>query len=155
MIPNITFSGNSSNQGFLCDYVEASEERPDDGLNGDCIVCYEGTHSLCVMRVKLVNGKREGEAIIVNDGIPHIRLQYSKGELSGLVERMDEYGQITLRGHLMNGVENGFFEEMDEAGKVIWRGYYRNGERYADWSDRLICREGDLERGEYYEFDEN
>ena len=154
MNSNITLSDNPPNEGFLCDFVEASEEKPADGLNGNCIVYYGGAYSLYEMRVKLVNGKREGEAILLSDGVPFIRLEYSNGELSGVVEQMNDYGQIILRGHLVNGVENGLFEEMDEAGKVIWRGYYRNGKRYADWSDRIVCREGDLERGEFYELDE-
>ena len=155
MNSNITLSDNSSNEGFLCDFVEASEEKPADGLNGDCIVSYGGEHSLCEMRVKLVNGTREGDAILLDDGVPFIRLEYSNGELSGVVEQMNDYGEVILRGHLVNGVENGLFEEMDEAGEVIWRGYYRSGKRYADWSDRIVCREGDLERGEFYELDES
>ena len=49
----------TSNGGFLSRFVEASVEKPEDGLNGECIVHFSGQYSDAVMNVKMVNGKRE------------------------------------------------------------------------------------------------
>ena len=57
------------------------------------------------MIVSLVNGVREGEAIILNDGIPFLNLEYESGLLTGTVEKMNDHGIVVLRGHLVNGVK--------------------------------------------------
>ena len=82
------------------------------------------------MNVKLVNGKREGRATILNGGLPFIRLEYKCGELTGVVEKVSESGCVVLRGHLVNGVETGLFREYADS-VVTWIGYYRNGDRYS------------------------
>ena len=79
------------------------------------------------MRTKLVNGMREGSALILNDGVPYLKLEYRNGELTGNVERFNEYVLIDLKGQLVNGIESGLFEEYDRDKRVVWRGYYRNG----------------------------
>ena len=155
--PNIVITNSLSGSGFLSGFIEASVEKPDDGLNGDCIVHYAGKYSKYEMTVKLVNGVREGEAVIVNDGMPYLRLEYKQGSLTGVVERMSESGSVELRGHLVSGVESGFFEEYDSRDQVVWRGYYRNGVR--DSKSRLVRKGKDsvrsVEEGEFYELDEN
>ena len=154
--PNIVITNSLSGSGFLSGFIEASVEKPDDGLNGDCIVHYAGKHSKFEMTVKLVNGVREGEAVIVNDGMPYLRLEYKQGSLTGVVERMSESGSVELRGHLVSGVESGFFEEYDDRDQVVWRGYYKNGVR--DSKSRLVRKGKDsvrsIEEGEFYECDQ-
>ena len=100
---------------------------PSDGLNGDCVVHYGSQHSGYTMRVKLLNGKREGAALIVNDGVPYINVVYERGVMTGNVESMNKNERIELKGRLINGVEDGLFVEYDENGRVMWRGYYKNG----------------------------
>ena len=107
-------------------------EKPADGRNGECTVHYSGQHSGYVMKVKLVNGMRDGEALIVNDGVPYIKLTYKKGTMTGTVERMNQYGIIDLKGQAVNGIEKGLFIEYGDRKKETWRGYYRNGRRYSE-----------------------
>ena len=157
MNANIRVNDTVPNGGFLNGFIESSFEMPPDGLNGDCIVHYAGKYSKFEMTVKLVNGVREGKAVIVNDGVPYLRLEYKQGSLTGVVERMSESGSVELRGHLVSGVESGFFEEYDSRDQVVWRGYYRNGVR--DSKSRLVRKGKDsvrsVEEGEFYELDEN
>ena len=159
MSSNIEFLNTELNSGFLSGFVEASVEKPADGRNGECIVHYSGKYSKYEMIVPLVNGMRDGKAMIVNDGVAYLRLEYKRGSLSGVVERMNEFGTIELRGHLVNGVENGFFEEYDGNDNVVWRGYYKNGRRDPENRNRIV-RKGkntvrSIEHGEFYELDEN
>ena len=140
MNSNIQLTSAGSNNGFLGGFVEANIEKPPDGLNGDCIVHYSGQYSKYEMTVKLVKGMREGCAIILNDGVPFMKLEYRNGSLTGIVERMNRYGMVELRGHLVNGVERGLFEECDNSDKVVWRGYYRDGRRYSE-----VVKSGRLE----------
>ena len=140
MNSNIQLTSAGSNNGFLGGFVEASVEKPDDGLNGDCTVHYSGQYSKYEMTVKLVKGMREGCAIILNDGVPFMKLEYKSGSLTGIFERMNRYGLVELRGHLANGMERGLFEECDNSDKVVWRGYYRDGRRYSE-----VVKSGRLE----------
>ena len=159
MNANIRVNDTVPNGGFLNGFIESSFEMPPDGLNGDCIVHYSGNRSNCEMTVPLVNGMREGKAIIVNDGVPYLRLEYKQGSLTGVMERMSESGSVELRGHLMNGIESGFFEEYDSRNQVVWRGYYRNGVRDPEKKSRIVGKGSNnvrsVEKGEFYELDEN
>ena len=124
-------SNDTSSGGFLSGFVEASVEMPADGLNGDCIVHYSGQYSNYTMRVKLLNGIREGEAVIMNDDTPYLKLVYRNGVLTGNMERLNQFGTTDLKGQLVNGVESGVFTEYSD-NEVVWRGYYRNGVRYSE-----------------------
>lgn len=53
------------------------------------------------------------------------------GALTGSVERLNERGQIELRGRLEDGMESGIFQEYNGE-ELVWKGYYRNGKRYSD-----------------------
>ena len=132
MSSNIEFVNTELNRGFLSGFVESSVEKPADGRNGECIVHYSGQYSDCVMKVKLVNGMRDGEALIVNDGVPYLKLTYKNGVMTGNVERLNKYLITELKGSVVNGDERGLFEEYDRNKKVVWRGYYRNGRRYSE-----------------------
>ena len=132
MSANIKLAFVASPNGFLSEFVEASVEKPADGLNGDCIVTYSGKYSNCMMKVKLVRGKREGMATILNDGVPWIQLTYCNGAITGRVKRWNKWGQVDMRGMLVDGEENGLFEEYDRREAVVWRGYYQNGQRYSE-----------------------
>lgn len=91
------------------------------------------------MKVPLVNGERDGTAIILNGSVPSMRLEYHNGELNGTVEKLNESGSVVLRDHLANGVETGLFREYSNS-VMIWMGYYRNGERYSTVR-RVSCSE--------------
>jgi len=132
MSSNITCLNCTLNDCFLFGFIESSIEKPADGLNGECIIHYSGRYSGYVMRTKLVNGMREGSALILNDGVPYLKLEYRNGELTGNVERFNEYVLIDLKGQLVSGIESGLFEEYDRDKRVVWRGYYRNGKRYSE-----------------------
>ena len=134
----------ASYTGFLSGSAESSFEKPMDGLNGQCVVHYAGEYRNCQMHVQLVNGKREGEAVVLKDGIPYLKLEYWDGELTGYLVKLNNRGAITLRGHLVNGVESGLFAEYNDNAYVTWRGYYRNGGRYS-----VLVRSERL--GGYYE----
>ena len=156
MSSNINFVNDASNGGFLSGFVEASVEQPADGLNGECTVHYSGQYSKYEMIVSLVNGVREGEAIILNDGIPFLNLEYERGLLTGAAERMNDHGIVVLRGHLVNGVESGLFLEYENE-KVVWIGYYQNGQRHMEVRNHIVKQDhsqGDGS-GEFYELDEN
>ncbi|KAK8793061.1 hypothetical protein WA588_005798 [Blastocystis sp. NMH] len=75
---------------------------------------------------------RDGEALIVNDGVPYLKLTYKNGVMTGSVERMNQYGIIDLKGQAVNGIEKGLFIEYGDRKKETWRGYYRNGKRYSE-----------------------
>ncbi|KAK8825469.1 hypothetical protein WA538_003165 [Blastocystis sp. DL] len=75
---------------------------------------------------------RDGEALIVNDGVPYLKLTYKNGMMTGTVERLNKYLITELKGSVVNGDERGLFEEYDKNEKVVWRGYYRNGRRYSE-----------------------
>ena len=83
------------------------------------------------MKVPIVNGIRNGMALIENNGTPSIKLEYRNEEVTGNVERMDINGHVVLRGSLVSGMEKGLFEEYDGNMDVKWKGYYRNGERFS------------------------
>ena len=132
MSSNITIAIEAPDDCFLSGFVEASVEKPADGLNGECLVHYSGKYNKCMMKVKLVRGKRDGLAMILNDGVPWIRLTYCNGAITGKVERLNKWGMVDMRGVLVDGVENGLFKEYDKKEKVVWMGYYRNGQRYSE-----------------------
>ena len=159
MSSNADTMNNAPSGGFLSGFIEASVEKPSNGLNGDCTVHYSGQRSTYTMKVRLVNGVREGEAVIVNDGIPYLRLEYNQGSLTGVVERMNGSGVVDMRGHLLYGVESGFFEEYDSSNNVIWRGFYKNGVRDSGRGIQIVRKGKDsvrsIEKGEFYELDEN
>ena len=123
-------SGKLLNGGFLSGFVEKSIELPNDGLNGECRVVFGGDHSDCEMKVNMVNGKREGEAMIMKNGKVYYRVEYGSGKLNGLIERLDEDGNVELKGHLMAGVERGLFKEYN-MGTLTWMGYMDKGEYYS------------------------
>ena len=102
---------NTQTGGFLCDFVEGRIEKPSDGLNGDCIIHYTGQYSDYLMKVKLVNGMREGEALIVKGDSPYIKLEYRNGKMAGTVKRMEMDGRVELVGELIDGMESGLFIE--------------------------------------------
>ena len=156
MSSNVRLTDKNTSNGFLSGFMESSVEMPVDGLNGECIVHYGGEHSKYEMIVTLVDGKRDGEAMIVNDGMPYLTLHYERGSLTGVVERLNEYGLVEMSGHLENGIETGLFLEYDNNEKVVWIGYYRNGERSSEVRNRVVksdCLEDGS--GEFYELDEN
>ena len=138
MSSNSVSPNRPSNDSFLSGFVEASVELP-DGLNGDCVAHYEGEHSNCELKVRLVNGMREGLGTIMKEGTPFIQIEYHHGVPNGSVCQMNDSGVVVLRGQVRNGVEDGLFEEYDDGGKKryigrftgdIWSGFKRDGRGY-------------------------
>ena len=119
MSSNEHIADNATSNGFLSGFIESSVEMPVDGSNGECIVHYAGEHSKCKMMVTLVDGKRDGEAMIVNDGVPFIRLRYEGGSLTGVVQRMNDYGFVDMRGKVVKGIESGLFVEFNRNKELI------------------------------------
>ena len=119
---------NTPTGGFLCDFVEGRIEKPSDGLNGDCIIHYTGQYSDYLMKVKLVNGMREGEALIVKGDSPYIKLEYRNGKMAGTVKRMEMDGRVELVGELIDGMESGLFIEY--LGECYNRRHIYCSERY-------------------------
>lgn len=115
---------------FLSDLVIGEIEKPADGLDGDCVIHYQDDYEGHTMKVKLVNGVREGEAIILTGDVVRMKLNYKGGRLNGPVTKMDLSGLVELQGTLVNGVRNGLFKEYCD-GVLIWMGYYRDGRRYS------------------------
>ena len=120
-----------SHSGFLTGFCETTIECPANKLNGDCIVHFGGAHSEYKMFVKLVNGVRDGTAIIMTKEYEFIKLTYRNGEMTGEVEKMDRYFNVLLSGFLVNGEEKGVFVEYSH-GIPVWRGYYQHGNRFSE-----------------------
>ena len=115
---------------FFFSYNEGTIDKPADGLNGDCVVHYKKEFEGYTMKVKLVNGKREGEAIVLKEGTIQMKLNYRDGKSNGKVEVMDDSGGVQLRGCLLNGRLHGLTKEYSNS-LLIWAGYYRDGEIYS------------------------
>ena len=115
-------------KGFLW---ELNERVDTDEADGEHTSHFDGKYEDCEMRVKVVNGKREGKAVIYNeDGSPYLRLNYEDGILNGTVEVVNKEGEVFMRGHLVNGIEKGLFREYANS-LLTWVGYYREGYRYS------------------------
>ena len=102
-----------------------SEDSPD---SNDVGRYYSKDHDYS-MQVPLVNGKPEGEALLYKNSDLFMRLEYKGGEPNGVVEKMNNRGEIVMRGHLYEGSECGLFREYDKS-VVTWIGHYNCGERF-------------------------
>ena len=109
-------------KGFLW---ELNERVDTDEADGEHTSHFDGKYEDCEMRVKVVNGKREGKAIVWKGGERYLIVTYRNGVVDGRVERMDGEGDVELRGVLVKGVESGLFEEVRE-----WRVVFGGGEEW-------------------------
>ena len=117
------------NHGFLSEFVERRVDLPADG---QCIVHYGGKYSGYTMKVSIVNGKREGEALIRNGDVLFMKLTYLDGSLTGEVRKFSADGKTEMKGSLVDGMERGLFKEYGPNREVIWMGYYQDGKRYSE-----------------------
>ena len=85
MSANIVLPMNTTSSGFLSGFIESTVEMPPDGKNGDCIIHYEGDHSQYELTATLVNGIREGEAMILHNNMPYLKLHYNNSSLTGAI----------------------------------------------------------------------
>ena len=118
-------------KGFLW---ELNERVDTDEADGEHTSHFDDKYEDCEMKVKVVNGKREGKAIVWKGGKKYLIVTYRNGVVDGRVERMDGEGDVELRGVLVKGVESGLFEE------VRWYGEWYSevvksgrGGREMDW----------------------
>ena len=118
-------------KGFLW---KLNERVDTDEADGEHTSHFDDKYEDCEMRVKVVNGKREGKAIVWKGGERYLIVTYRNGVVDGRVERMDGEGDVELRGVLVKGVESGLFEE------VRWYGEWYSevvksgrGGRKMDW----------------------
>ena len=96
---SIEGNANSASEGSIFGgLVEESMELPKDGLNGDCIVHYNGDNSEYELVVTLVNGVKEGMAILYCDGIPTKKCEHRNGIFTGHVEEVAEWKLILSKG---------------------------------------------------------
>ena len=109
-------------KGFLW---ELNERMDTDEADGEHTSHFDGKYEDCEMKVKVVNGKREGKAIVWKGGERYLIVTYRNGVVDGRVERMDGEGDVELRGVLVKGVESGLFEEVRE-----WRVVFGGGEEW-------------------------
>ena len=98
-------------KGFLW---ELNERVDTDEADGEHTIHFDGKYEDYEMKVKVVNGKREGKAIVWKGGERYLIVTYRNGVVDGRVERMDRKGDVELRGVLVKGVESGLFEEVRE-----------------------------------------
>ena len=96
-------------KGFLW---ELNERMDTDEADGEHTSHFDGKYEDYEMKVKVVNGKREGKAIVWKGGERYLIVTYRNGVVDGMVERMNRKGDVELRGVLVNGVESGLFEEV-------------------------------------------
>ena len=118
-------------------------EKSGDCVKEECIIHYGGNYKGVIMKVTVVNGKREGVALILRGDSLFYRLEYVNDILNGVIELYKGGGELVVRGHLSNGEESGLFEEYVDS-FLIWRGYYDGGSRYS------VVRKSER-RGGYYE----
>ena len=96
---SIEGNANSASEGSIFGgLVEENMELPKDGLNGDCIVHYNGDNSEYELVVTLVNGVKEGMAILYCDGIPTKKCEHRNGIFTGHVEEVAEWKLILSKG---------------------------------------------------------
>ena len=112
---------------FLCNFRESSY---DELADGSYAVHYDDKHKDYEMRVKLEDGERNGETIVLKSGKPWMKLNYRDGIITGPMEKMDESGAVVLRGYLEDGQEKGLFKEYTDS-VMTWMGRYFNGKRYS------------------------
>ena len=116
---------------YNCTFLSSFRESSYDVLaDGTYVVHYDDNHKDYEMRVKLEDGERNGETIILKSGKPWMKLNYRKGKLTGAIEKMDESGAVILRGYLEKGEEKGLFKEYTDS-VMTWMGRYSNGRRYS------------------------
>ena len=101
-LANATSSNNSHNG-----YVEASSEMPGKEMNGERTIRSRRQQSQSKRKKKMVNGKQDGVATLMKDGVPRMKFEYRDRVLTGNSDRMDQYG-IVLSGPLpdLNEVNN-------------------------------------------------
>ena len=109
-------------KGFLW---ELNERMDTDEADGEHTSHFDGKYEDYEMKVKVVNGKREGKAIVWKGGERYLIVTYRNGVVDGRVERMDGEGDVELRGVLVKGVESGLFEEVRE-----WRVVFGGGKEW-------------------------
>ena len=148
---NISIISSCSSLKFLGDYVIGSVEmKSGSELNGEAIMRLLIDNEEYEMRVSMKGGKKEGVSLLVReDGTLFMRMMFVNDECEGEVTKMNEYGNIVLRGRVERGKEVGIWIEYDDYGNEIWRGLYRKGKRY------LIFKEQEGMKGFFKEMNDN
>ena len=118
---------------FLGDYeIRNVEMKSGSEWSGEAIKRLLIDNEEYEMKVSMKEGKKDGIGMIVRkNGVLFMKLMFVNDECEGEVAKMNEYGNIVLRGRVSGGKEVGIWIEYDDEGNEIWRGLYRNGKRYS------------------------
>ena len=114
-------------------------------LNEERIGYYREGNDEYIMKVKLVYGQREGEAEVLKNGKPSIKMEYDYGYLNGKLEIVDEYGNVELIGRMKNDRENGLFKVYENSVRV-WVGYFLKGKAYSELTECSFLKGYYIER---------
>ena len=120
-------------------------EQSGDGLNGESVGYYREGNDEYTVKVKLVNGKKEGEAEVLKNGKPNITMEYKSGLLDGKIEIVDEYGKTKVIGSVFDDEEDGLFKIYENSVRV-WVGYYDEGEAYSELTECAFLKGYYMER---------
>ena len=136
---------------FLGDYeIRNVEMKSGSEWSGEAIKRLLIDNEEYEMKVSMKEGKKDGIGMIVRkNGVLFMKLMFVNDECEGEVAKMNEYGNIVLRGRVSGGKEVGIWIEYDDEGNEIWRGLYRNGKRYS------ILKEQSGMKGFYRELNED
>ena len=118
--------------GILSKFVVSDTDKPVEDQNGEYIIPFNGGQNGREMRVKLACGRKEGEAVVLDSGMPFMRVMFSNGVFTGRVEILNEYGMPRMKGYIMSDENKAFMIEYDIYCKEVRRGYYKDGKRYSE-----------------------
>ena len=124
---------------------DVSLEQSGDGLNGESVGYYREGNDEYTVKVKLVNGKKEGEAEVLKNGKPNITMEYKSGLLDGKIEIVDEYGKTKVIGSVFDDEEDGLFKIYENSVRV-WVGYYVRGNAYSELTECAFLKGYYMER---------
>lgn len=136
---------NSLNWKLIQSLQRVSVKQSNDGVNGESIGHYRKGNDEYTIKVKLVNGRRQGEAEVLKNGKPNIRMEYDYGFLNGKINIVDEYGNVELIGRMVYEREHGLFKIYENSVRV-WVGYFVKGKAYSELTECSFLKGYYMER---------
>lgn len=136
---------NLLNRELIQSLQKDAVKQSSNELNEERIGYYREGNDEYIMKVKLVYGQREGEAEVLKNGKPSIKMEYDYGYLNGKLEIVDEYGNVELIGRMKNDRENGLFKVYENSVRV-WVGYFLKGKAYSELTECSFLKGYYIER---------